>query len=72
MPMKGKVKWFNSNKGYGFIVTEDNKEFFAHWKSIVSKTPNELKVLEQNEKVEFDLLETQKGVQAINIIKLNV
>ncbi|MCK9329049.1 MAG: cold shock domain-containing protein [Candidatus Cloacimonetes bacterium] len=70
--MKGKVKWFNSNKGYGFIVTEDNKEFFAHWKSIVSKTPNELKVLEQNEKVEFDLLETQKGVQAINIIKLNV
>lgn len=70
--MKGKVKWFNSNKGYGFIVTEDNKEFFAHWKSIVSKTPNELKTLEQNEKVEFDLLKTDKGIQAINIIRLSI
>jgi len=70
--MKGKVKWFNSNKGYGFIVTDDNKEFFAHWKSIVSKTTNEMKILEQNEKVEFDLLQTEKGVQAINIIRLNV
>ena len=72
MPMKGKVNWFNSNKGYGFIVTDDNKEFFAHWKSIVSKTTNEMKILEQNEKVEFDLLQTEKGVQAINIIRLNV
>lgn len=70
--MKGKVKWFNSNKGYGFIITDDNKEFFVHWKSIVSKSPNELKVLEQNEKVEFDLLQTDKGVQAINIIRLNL
>jgi CspA family cold shock protein len=68
--MKGKVKWFNSNKGYGFIITDDNTEYFVHWKSIVTKNPSELKVLEQNEPVEFDLLDTDKGTQAINIIRL--
>ncbi len=68
--MKGKVKWFNSNKGYGFIITDDNTEYFVHWKSIVTKNPSELKVLEQNELVEFDLLDTDKGTQAINIIRL--
>ncbi|HNQ43268.1 MAG TPA: cold shock domain-containing protein, partial [Candidatus Cloacimonadota bacterium] len=31
--MTGKVKWFNKNKGYGFIITDDNKEYFVHWKS---------------------------------------
>jgi CspA family cold shock protein len=70
--MRGKVKWFNSNKGYGFILTDDNKEYFVHWKSIISKTPNEIKILEQNDIVEFDLLKTEKGVQAINIIRQNV
>ncbi len=69
--MKGKVKWFNSNKGYGFIITDDNTEYFVHWKSIVTKNPTELKVLEQNETVEFDLIQTDKGVQAINIIRLS-
>lgn len=68
--MKGTVKWFNSNKGYGFIVTDENIEYFVHWKSIVTKNPSELKVLEQNEPVEFDLIQTDKGVQAINIIRL--
>jgi CspA family cold shock protein len=69
--MKGTVKWFNANKGYGFIVTDDNREFFVHWKSIVTSSPMDLKVLEPNEPVEFDLIETDKGVQAINIIKLD-
>jgi CspA family cold shock protein len=69
--MKGKVKWFNRNKGYGFIVTEDNKEYFAHWKAIVTKSPNEIKTLDQNDLVQFDLLETNKGDQAINIIRLS-
>jgi cold shock protein len=71
MRMKGKVKWFNPNKGYGFILTEENHEYFVHWKSIVTRTPNELKVLNQDEPVEFDLIETDKGTQAINIIRLN-
>ncbi|HOQ80399.1 MAG TPA: cold shock domain-containing protein [Candidatus Cloacimonadota bacterium] len=68
--MKGIVKWFNSNKGYGFILTEDEKEYFVHWKSIVTKNPNELKTLEQDEEVQFDLIETNKGIQAINVIRL--
>jgi cold shock protein len=69
--MKGKVKWFNKNKGYGFIITDDSKEYFVHWKSIVTNSPRELKVLEQDEIVTFDLMETDKGTQAINIIRIN-
>ena len=69
--MKGKVKWFNKNKGYGFIITDDNKEYFVHWKSIVTNSPRELKVLEQDELVTFDLMETDKGIQAIYIIRVN-
>ncbi len=70
--MQGKVKWFNPNKGYGFIILPNNKEYFVHWKSIVTNSPTELKVLEPNEDVEFDLIETDRGVQAINVIRLNV
>ena len=69
--MHGKVKWFNANKGYGFIITEEKKEYFVHWKSIVTQSPSELKTLIQDEDVEFDLIETEKGIQAINIIRLN-
>ncbi|MCD4828166.1 MAG: cold shock domain-containing protein [Candidatus Cloacimonetes bacterium] len=70
--MTGTVKWFNSNKGYGFILAEDGTEYFVHWKSIVTKSPNDLRVLEQDERVQFDLMETEKGNQAINVIRLDV
>ncbi|MFA5498449.1 MAG: cold shock domain-containing protein [Candidatus Cloacimonadia bacterium] len=71
--MRGQVKWFNPNKGYGFIIQPgSSKEYFVHWKSIVTNSPTELKVLEQDEEVEFDLIETDRGVQAINVIRLNV
>jgi len=70
--MKGKVKWFNANKGYGFIITDDNNEYFVHWKSIVSKSPTDIKTLDQNDLVEFDLIKTDKGMQAVNIIKQKV
>ena len=69
--MTGTVKWFNPNKGYGFILA-DGVEYFVHWKSIVTKSLNELKVLEQDERVQFDLMETDKGTQAINVIRLDV
>ncbi len=67
--MKGTVKWFNQNKGYGFLLAEDGTEYFVHWKSIVTDNPRELKTLEQDEAVEFDTIETSKGVQAINIVR---
>ena len=68
--MKGKVKWFNANKGFGFIITEDNRECFAHWSAIVSKSSKELKTLDENDLVQFDLSESDKGLQAINIVKI--
>ena len=70
--MRGKVKWFNQNKGYGFIILPNDKEYFVHWKSIVTNSPTDLKILEQDEEVEFDIIETDRGVQAINVIRLNV
>lgn len=69
--MKGKVKWFNENKGYGFILSEDNVEYFVHWKSIVTPNPMQQKILVQDERVEFDTIETSRGVQAINIIRVD-
>lgn len=70
--MRGKVKWFNKNKGYGFIILPNEKEYFVHWKSIVTNSPTDLKILEQDEEVEFDIIETDRGVQAINVIRLSV
>jgi len=69
--MKGKVKWFDDTKGYGFVLSEEGKEFFVHWKSIVTSSDKERKFLVNDEEVQFDLMETDKGVQAINIIRLN-
>ncbi len=69
--MKGTVKWFNENKGYGFILSEDNVEYFVHWKSIVTSNPLQHKVLVQDERVQFDTIETDRGTQAINVIRLD-
>ncbi len=68
--MKGKVKWFDDSKGYGFIITDDDQEFFVHWKSIVTSSDKERKFLTPEETVEFDTMQTDKGVQAINVIRL--
>ena len=70
--MNGKVKWFNSTKGYGFIEGDDGKEYFVHWRSIVTTSDNNLKTLEDDEDVQFDTIDTDKGVQAINVVRLNV
>lgn len=70
--MKGTVKWFDDTKGYGFILNENGHEYFVHWKSIVTVSDKERKYLVANEEVEFDLMETDKGTQAINVIRLHV
>ncbi|MBN2461281.1 MAG: cold shock domain-containing protein [Candidatus Cloacimonetes bacterium] len=70
--MKGTVKWFDDTKGYGFVLTEDGTEYFVHWKSIVTKSDKERKFLVSGESVEFDTFQTEKGIQAINVIRLDL
>ncbi len=65
--MTGKVKWFNAEKGYGFITSEDGKDVFAHFSQIQK---DGFKTLEEGEAVSFDVTEGQKGPQASNIVSL--
>lgn len=62
--MTGKVKWFDSKKGYGFITREDGKEVFVHFSGIVSDS---FKTLNEGQKVAFELGNGAKGEQAINV-----
>lgn len=62
--MTGTVKWFNSEKGFGFITTEEGKDVFAHFSQIQK---DGFKTLEEGQKVEFDVVDGQKGPQAENI-----
>lgn len=62
--MTGKVKWFNSEKGYGFITTENGEDLFVHYSQILK---DGFKTLEENEAVTFDVVEGQKGPQAANV-----
>lgn len=63
--MKGKVKFFDKNRGFGFLVGEDGQEYFVHISSL-----KESDQLFEGDKVSFDGEKTSKGLQAINIIKL--
>lgn len=65
--MKGTVKWFNANKGFGFITREDGLDIFAHFSQI--KT-NGFKSLDEGDNVSFDIGKGARGEQAENIIKL--
>jgi cold shock protein len=60
----GTVKWFNSQKGYGFISQEDGPDVFVHHSAIQGEG---YKSLEENQKVEFDVTEGPKGPQASNV-----
>lgn len=62
--MVRKVKWFNNEKGYGFIENEDGEDVFVHYTAIKSTG---YKTLTEGQLVEFDLIETEKGLQAINV-----
>ena len=56
--MKGKVKWFNADKGFGFIVSEDGKDVFVHFSAIVA---DGYKALEEGQNVSFDVEVGQRG-----------
>jgi CspA family cold shock protein len=62
--MNGTVKWFNKEKGYGFITGEDGKDVFAHFSQINSTG---YKSLEEGQEVTFEVAQGQKGLQAENI-----
>ena len=63
---KGKVKWFNAEKGYGFIESEDGTDVFVHFSAI---TMDGYKALEEGSEVEFEVIEGAKGPQAANVSK---
>ncbi|MBO5493438.1 MAG: cold-shock protein [Pyramidobacter sp.] len=65
--MKGKVKWFNSTKGFGFITTEEGKDVFVHFSAIKM---DGYKSLDENDEVEFDVVDGEKGPQAANVVRL--
>ena len=65
MPVRGRVKWFNNEKGYGFIEQDDGGDVFAHYKSILDDSP--YKVLKKGDLVEFEVEESEKGPKAIQI-----
>ena len=64
---KGTVKWFNNQKGFGFISDEQGNDVFVHYSGIQS---NGFKSLEEGQDVEFEVIEGQKGPQAVNVVKL--
>lgn len=65
--MKGSVKWFNSEKGYGFISVENSDDVFVHFSAIQGEG---FKSLEEGQAVEFEIAEGNRGPQAANVTKL--
>lgn len=64
----GKVKWFNNSKGYGFITREGGEDLFVHFKSIVGEG---YKSLKEGETVQFEVEQGAKGLQAVNVSRVN-
>jgi CspA family cold shock protein len=64
MERVGKIKWFNNEKGYGFIEGENDEDIFVHYTAIKQ---DGYKSLSEGQIVEYELLETEKGFQAINV-----
>ncbi len=67
--LRGKVKWFNNVKGYGFIEYENLEDIFVHY-SAISKEG--YKTLKEGELVDFKLIETSKGLQAVDVSEVEM
>ncbi|MFV8826493.1 cold shock domain-containing protein [Alkalihalobacterium sp. APHAB7] len=65
--MQGKVKWFNAEKGFGFIEREDGDDVFVHFSAI---NTDGFKSLDEGQAVEFEIVEGARGPQAANVTKL--
>jgi len=65
--VKGTVKWFNSRKGFGFINSEEGSDVFVHF-SALSGDDDEYKTLNENDEVEFETTQGEKGPQASNVV----
>lgn len=63
----GTVKWFNAEKGFGFITGEDGNDVFVHYSAIQGEG---FKSLDEGQAVSYDLVEGEKGMQAENVVKL--
>ena len=63
----GKVKWFNAEKGYGFITADDGTDIFVHYSAIQSEG---FKTLDEGQAVSFDVSDSDRGPQASNVVKL--
>ncbi|KAF5062936.1 Cold shock protein CspC [bioreactor metagenome] len=64
---KGTVKWFNSEKGFGFITKEDGNDVFVHFSAIQG---DGFKTLEEGQKVSFDVTQGNRGDQAANVTRI--
>ncbi|WP_416147200.1 cold shock domain-containing protein [Salipaludibacillus sp. HK11] len=65
--MHGKVKWFNAEKGFGFIEREDGDDVFVHYSAI---DQDGFKTLEEGQDVQFEIVEGTRGPQASNVVKI--
>ena len=63
--VRGRVKWFNNEKGYGFIEYKENEDIFVHYSAISQEG---YKSLTEGQYVEFNLVETSKGYQALDVV----
>ena len=64
---RGTVKWFNNLKGYGFLCDEEGKEVFVHYSGLNMEG---YKTLSEGQEVEFEIIQGEKGPQAVNVTKL--
>ncbi|MGI6620828.1 MAG: cold-shock protein [Bacillota bacterium] len=65
--MQGRVKWFNAQKGYGFIQRDGGPDVFVHYSAILEEG---FRTLNEGDLVEFDIIEGPKGLQAANVSKI--